>query len=283
MVEIIEIICVRLFENCQAGEFGSVEEGQRYVWVLEKKVSSCLRIWGFQYSFYYESRRKKSTWAGESILSLHALHGFLEVIIPQSLLEELHSFGHSSLYKFYERTSRKWVFSILFGPLSLANGESGNSIDFCGMDTHQLRTMVWHLTYSYTLLSLWNWAQRSTNVQKRYRIADFFKVVDKELSTTFHTMFAMSPLLGVWRGSAVVILPPEVIYHLSHISDCRFQNTITSLHCFHTDGLQDDIPIRDISKAKFLRSLSVDFNRFLFADTGGHGLHDIVSKSPSLY
>ena len=81
-------------------------------------------------------------------LSLHSLHGFLEVI-PQSLFEELRSsFGHSSLYKFYDRTTRKWVFSILFGPLSLVNSESGNSIGFCGMDT-QLRTMVWRLTYSY--------------------------------------------------------------------------------------------------------------------------------------
>ena len=33
--------------------------------------------------------------------------------------------------------------------------------------------------------------------QKRYRIADFLKVVDNELSTTFHTMFVMLPLLGV--------------------------------------------------------------------------------------
>ena len=80
-------------------------------------------------------------------LSLHALHGFLEVI-PESLFDEVRSFGHSSLYKFYDRTTRKWVFSILFGPLSLVNSESGNSIGFCGIDT-QLRTMVWHLTYSY--------------------------------------------------------------------------------------------------------------------------------------
>ena len=33
--------------------------------------------------------------------------------------------------------------------------------------------------------------------QKRYRIADLLKVVDNELSTTFHTMFVMLPLLGV--------------------------------------------------------------------------------------
>jgi hypothetical protein len=73
-------------------------------------------------------------------LSLHALHGFLEVIL-RSLFEEMRSFGHSSLYKFYDRTTRKWVFSILFGPLSLVNSKFGNSIGFCGMDT-QLRTMV---------------------------------------------------------------------------------------------------------------------------------------------
>ena len=75
------------------------------------------------------------------------MHGFLEVI-PESLFEELRSFGHSSLYKFYDRTTRKWVFSILFGPLSIVNSKSGNSIGFCGIDT-QLRTMVWRLTYSY--------------------------------------------------------------------------------------------------------------------------------------
>jgi hypothetical protein len=33
--------------------------------------------------------------------------------------------------------------------------------------------------------------------QKQARIADFFKVVDNELSTTFHTMFVTSPFLGV--------------------------------------------------------------------------------------
>jgi hypothetical protein len=33
--------------------------------------------------------------------------------------------------------------------------------------------------------------------QKQARIADFLKVVDNELSTTFHTMFVMSPFLGV--------------------------------------------------------------------------------------
>ena len=31
---------------------------------------------------------------------------------------------------------------------------------------------------------------------KRARIADFLKSVDNELSTTFHTMFVVSPLLG---------------------------------------------------------------------------------------
>ena len=33
--------------------------------------------------------------------------------------------------------------------------------------------------------------------QKQARIADFLKVVDNELSTTFHTMFVTSPFLGV--------------------------------------------------------------------------------------
>ena len=33
-------------------------------------------------------------------------------------------------------------------------------------------------------------------VQKQARIADFLKVVDNELSTTFHTMFVTSPFLG---------------------------------------------------------------------------------------
>ena len=51
-------------------------------------------------------------------LSLHALHVFLEVI-PESLFEELRSIGHKSLYETYDRTSRKWVFSILLGSLSL--------------------------------------------------------------------------------------------------------------------------------------------------------------------
>jgi hypothetical protein len=84
------------------------------------------------------------------VLSLHALHGFLE-IIPQSLFEELRIRGHNSLYKFYHRSSRKWIFAILFGPLSLVNSQVTNSIGFCSKDT-QLRTLVWELTFSWGLL-----------------------------------------------------------------------------------------------------------------------------------
>ena len=54
-----------------------------------------------------------------SPLSLHALHVFLEAI-PESLFDhQLRTIGHKSLYKTYDRSSRKWGFSILFGPLSL--------------------------------------------------------------------------------------------------------------------------------------------------------------------
>jgi hypothetical protein len=35
--------------------------------------------------------------------------------------------------------------------------------------------------------------------QKQARIADFLKVLDNELSTTFHTMFVTSPFLGAYR------------------------------------------------------------------------------------
>jgi hypothetical protein len=45
--------------------------------------------------------------------------------------------------------------------------------------------------------------------QKRYRIADFLKVVDnEELSTTFRTMFVTSPLLGV-HACADTLFPPR--------------------------------------------------------------------------
>ena len=84
-------------------------------------------------------------------LSLHALHGFLEVI-PESLFEELKSLGHKSLYKTYDRSLRKWVFSILFGPLSLVNSKSNNSIGFSGLDT-ELRTLMWRVTYSLGMLT----------------------------------------------------------------------------------------------------------------------------------
>ena len=46
-------------------------------------------------------------------LSLHSLHGFLEVI-PESLFGVLRNCGHNSLYKFYDRSTRKWVFAIFF-------------------------------------------------------------------------------------------------------------------------------------------------------------------------
>ena len=62
------------------------------------------------------------------------------------------------------------------------------------------RNCVKHIDQS-ALLSLWNnWAQ-----QKRYRIADFFKVVDKELSTKFHAMFDMSPFYFGWYLVAFVL------------------------------------------------------------------------------
>ena len=142
---------LRTFDNCQAGEFGSVEEGQR-VFELWKKATLLAEEFevfntpsiGLGVRVLEQASQSKVFFRP---LSLHALHGFLEVI-PESLFEELRSFGHSSLYKFYDGTTRKWVFSILFGPLSIVNSKSGNSIGFCGIDT-QLRTMVWRLTYSY--------------------------------------------------------------------------------------------------------------------------------------
>ncbi len=79
------------------------------------------------------------------------MHGFLDVI-PESLFVELRSIGHKSLYKTYDRTSRKLVFSILFGPLSLVNSKSDNSIGFSGLDS-QLRTLMWRVTYSFGLLT----------------------------------------------------------------------------------------------------------------------------------
>ena len=73
-------------------------------------------------------------------------------MIPESLFEELRSIGHKSLYKTYDRISRKWVFSILFGPLSLVNSKSNNSIGFSGLDT-QLCTLMWRVTYLFGLLT----------------------------------------------------------------------------------------------------------------------------------
>jgi hypothetical protein len=41
--------------------------------------------------------------------------------------------------------------------------------------------------------------------QKQARIADFLKVVDNELSTTLHTMFVMSPFLGVCMYESILM------------------------------------------------------------------------------
>lgn len=144
---------LKMFGNCQAGEMGDLEEGQRELFGMfefwKKTTLLADEFEVFQTSSMGLGVRVIEQASQSSVrfrpLSLYALHGFLEVI-PQTLFEELRSFGHSSLYKSYDRNTRKWIFSILFGPLSLANSESGNSIGFCGMDS-QLRTLVWRLTY----------------------------------------------------------------------------------------------------------------------------------------
>ena len=142
----------------QIGDNNNVEEGKRELlgMFLYWKRST---LWAEEFEVFDTLSmglgiRAKIT--SESLLffrplSLHALHGFLEVV-PQSLFEELRRIGHNSLYKFYERSSRKWVFAILFGPLSLVNSqEERNGIGFCGKDT-ELRTLVWELTFSWGLL-----------------------------------------------------------------------------------------------------------------------------------
>ena len=115
-----------MYGNCQAGEFSSIEERERELFsMFEYWKSSTL------FSDEFEVFNTPSMGLGVRVieqdsqsvvffrpLSLHALHGFLEVI-PESLFEELKSLGHKSLYKTYDRTSRKWVFSILFGPFFL--------------------------------------------------------------------------------------------------------------------------------------------------------------------
>ena len=138
----------------QVGENGNVEEGKRELHgMFQYWKRSTLLVEEFEvFDTVHMGLGVRVTRSGDALLffrplSLHALHGFLEVI-PESLLEVLRTRGHNSLYKFYDRTTRKWVFSILFGPLSLVNKKSGNSIGFCEMDT-QLRTMVLRLTYSY--------------------------------------------------------------------------------------------------------------------------------------
>jgi hypothetical protein len=142
----------------QVGDNNNVEEGKRELrgmFFLYWKRST---LWAEEFEVFDTLSmglgiRAKIT-SEESLLffrplSLHALHGFLEVV-PQSLFEELRRIGHNSLYKFYERSLRKWVFAILFGPLSLVNSRECNGIGFCGKDT-ELRTLVWELTFSWGL------------------------------------------------------------------------------------------------------------------------------------
>ena len=143
----------------QAGEIGSIDEGKRELdgmFEYWKKTVLCAEeIEVFNTATMGLGVRVSEQLYKSSIffrpLSLHALHGFLEVI-PESLFDELRNCGNNSLYKFYDRSSRKWVYSILFGPLSLVNSkQNGNGIGFCGLDT-QLRTLVWRLTYSHGLM-----------------------------------------------------------------------------------------------------------------------------------
>ena len=166
-----------MYSNCQAGEFISIEERERELFsMFEYWKSSTL------FADEFEVFNTPSMGLGVRIieqdsqsvvffrpLSLHALHGFLEVI-PESLFEELNSLGHKSLYKTYDRTSRKWVFSILFGPLSLVNSKSNNSIGFSGQDS-QLRTLIWRLTYSFGVLT--SGSNDSNHVVDKFRCEYF--------------------------------------------------------------------------------------------------------------
>ena len=148
-----------MYGNCQAGEFSSIEE-------RERELFSMFEYWKKTTLFAdeFEVFNTPSMGLGVRVieqdsqsavffrpLALHALHGFLEVI-PESLFDELRTLGHQSLYKTYDRSSRKWVFSILFGPLSLVNSEANNSIGFSGLDT-ELRTLIWRVTYSLGILT----------------------------------------------------------------------------------------------------------------------------------
>ena len=119
-MEIIGIICVRLIIVKLENLFGSVEEEQRELFGMfefwKKATLLAEKIEVFNTSSMGLGVRVLEQASQSKVffrpLSLHALHGFLEVI-PRSLFEEMRSFGHSSLYKFYYRTTRKWVFSIL--------------------------------------------------------------------------------------------------------------------------------------------------------------------------
>jgi len=141
----------------QVGENGNVEEGKRELhgmFQYWKRSTLCAEEFEV-FDTVHMGLGVTVTRSGDALLffrplSLHALHGFLEVI-PESLIAVLRNRGHNSLYKFYDRATRKWVFAILFGPLSVVNSRNGIGIGFCGID-FQLRTLVWEISFSWGLL-----------------------------------------------------------------------------------------------------------------------------------
>ena len=148
-----------IYGNCQAGDCSSIEESERELFSMFdywKKATLLADEFEVFDTLSMGLGVRVTEQASQSAvffrpLSLHALHGFLEVI-PESLFDQLRTIGHQSLYKTYDRSSRKWVFSILFGPLSLVNSKPDNSIGFSGLDT-QLRTLIWRVTYSFGMLT----------------------------------------------------------------------------------------------------------------------------------
>ena len=141
----------------QVGENGNLEEGKRELHGMFQYWKRST-LWAEEFEVFDTVHMglgvRVTRSGGASLLfrplSLHSLHGFLEVI-PESLFGVLRNCGHNSLYKFYDRSTRKWVFAILFGPLSIVNSRTGIGIGFCGIDA-QLRTLVWELSFSWGLL-----------------------------------------------------------------------------------------------------------------------------------
>ena len=83
-------------------------------------------------------------------LSFHSLHGFLEIIPEELLFYHLNSVGYPSLYRFFDSSSRSWIYSILFGPLALVNSKSGNfPVGFHHIEDNTGESYVWRLDYSY--------------------------------------------------------------------------------------------------------------------------------------